>query len=70
MPAPPTLEGSRFDSVRIALEDGPKSFEALMAALGTRDGREVVLALEDLRNEDSLTRLKEGEYALKQTGSA
>jgi 2,5-furandicarboxylate decarboxylase 1 len=70
VPAPPTLEGERFDNVRAALEDGPKSFEALMAALGTRDGREVVLALEDLRNEDALTRLKEGEYALKPSGAA
>jgi hypothetical protein len=70
VPAPPTVEGARFGSVRIALEDGPKSFEALMAALGTRDGREVVLALEDLRNEGALTRLKEGEYALRTPGSA
>jgi 2,5-furandicarboxylate decarboxylase 1 len=70
VPAPPTVVGERFNSVRIALEDGPKSFEALMAALGTRDGREVVLALEDLRNEGALTRLKEGEYALKQSGAA
>ncbi len=67
VPAPPAVEGKRFDSVRAALEDGPKSFERLMAALGTRDGREVVLALEELRNEGALTRMKEGEYALKTT---
>ena len=70
VPAPPTLEGERFDSVLAALKDGPKSFEALMAAVGTRDGREVVLALEDLRKDDRLTRLKEGEYALRDPGSA
>ncbi len=70
VPSPPTVEGARFDSVRSALEDGPKSFEALMAALGTRDGREVVLALEELRDKGALTRLKEGEYALKPPGDA
>ena len=65
VPTPPLLEGARFDSVRAALEDGPKSYSALMAALGTRDGREVVIELEALREEEGLTRLKEGEYALK-----
>jgi 2,5-furandicarboxylate decarboxylase 1 len=65
VPAPPTVEGERFTSVRAALEDGAKSFENLMAALGTRDGRDIVPALEELRNEGVLTRLREGEYALR-----
>jgi hypothetical protein len=35
-----------------------------MAAIGTRDGREVVLALDEIRREGRLSRLKEGEYCL------
>jgi UbiD family decarboxylase len=65
VPTPPVLDGARFETVRAALEDGPKSYSALMAALGTRDGREVVIELEALREEGRLTRLKEGEYALE-----
>lgn len=65
VPEAPVLDGPRFASVRAALEDGAKSFAQLMAAIGTRDGREVVIALEALRAEGLLTREKEGEYALK-----
>jgi UbiD family decarboxylase len=64
VPAPPDITGDRFDSVRAALAHGPKSFSALMAALGTKDGRDVVIELETIREEGILTRLKEGEYAL------
>ena len=38
--------GKRFASVEAALADGPKFFEQLMTAVGSRDGREVVRALE------------------------
>jgi UbiD family decarboxylase len=65
IPAPPKYEGKKFPSVRDALKDGPKPFVALMAATGSRDGREIALALEDIRKEGKLTRLKDGEYALK-----
>lgn len=65
IPEPPRLEGKRFASVEAALADGPKTFEALMAALASRDGREVVLALEALRETGRLTREKDGRYALK-----
>ena len=65
IPAPPKYDGKRFPSVRDALQDGPKPFVALMAALGSRDGREVALALDEIRKEGRLTRLKDGEYALK-----
>lgn len=66
VPKPPTIEGARFDTVRAALEDGPKTFEALMAALGTRDGREVVIALGELREDGTLGRLEDGAYVLGQ----
>jgi hypothetical protein len=35
-----------------------------MAALGTKDGRDVIIELATIREEGILTRLKEGEYAL------
>jgi len=67
IPEPPRFEGKRFDSVEAALADGPKTFEALMAALASRDGREVVLALEALREAGRLVREKDGRYALRST---
>ena len=69
IPEPPRFEGKRFDSVEAALADGPKTFEALMAALASRDGREVVLALEALREAGRLTREKDGRYAMKRAGA-
>ena len=65
IPEPPRFEGKRFASVEAALADGPKTFEALMAALASRDGREVVLALEALREAGRLAREKDGRYALR-----
>jgi len=67
IPEPPRLEGKRFASVEAALADGPKTFEALMAALASRDGREAVLALEALREAGRLVREKDGRYALRST---
>ncbi len=65
IPEPPRFEGRRFPSVEAALADGPKSFEALMAALASRDGRDVVLALDALRAAGRIAREKDGCYALK-----
>ncbi len=42
IPVPPTYPGKTYPSLRAALEDGPKRFEDLMAATGSRDGREIV----------------------------
>lgn len=64
IPEPPKLAGERFASVRAALEDGPKYFEELMAALGSSDGREVVRALDQLRQQPGLTRDERGRYSL------
>jgi len=63
-PTPPTYEGARFPTLRAALEDGPKRFEALMAALGSRDGREIVRLLDELRDQ-GLERDDQGRYFLK-----
>jgi hypothetical protein len=47
------------------LLDGPKHFAQLMAALGTADGREVVVMLDDLRQAGVLGREPgEGRYLL------
>ncbi len=49
IPEPPRFAGKRFASIEAALADGPKYFEQLMTAVGSRDGREIVRALEALR---------------------
>ena len=68
VPEPPRLEGRRFASVEAALGDGPKHFAELMAAVGSRDGREVVQALEALRGAGRLVRDRAGRYALGASG--
>ena len=65
VPAPPRYEGKRFASVEAALADGPKFFEELMAAVGSRDGREIVRTLEGLRAKAALERDGEGRYFVK-----
>jgi len=62
VPAPPRFAGKRFASVEAALADGPKFFEELMSAVGSRDGREVVRDLARLRDMQSLDRDGEGRY--------
>jgi 3-polyprenyl-4-hydroxybenzoate decarboxylase len=64
IPEPPTYAGKRFDSLDAALADGSKHFGDLMAALGSRDGRDVVRALDALRAGGRLTRDSEGRYGL------
>lgn len=65
VPEPPRFEGRRFASVEDALRDGPKYFEQLMTAVASRDGREVVRALEALRDKVHLDRDPEGRYLIK-----
>jgi UbiD family decarboxylase len=68
VPAPPTFAGNRFASVEAALADGPKFFEELMAAVGSRDGREVVRALGALRGKQALDRDRDGRYVITSGG--
>jgi 2,5-furandicarboxylate decarboxylase 1 len=56
---------ARFQTVRQALESGPLHFARLMSLLGSRDGREIVLELERLRNDGLLDRNEDGEYFVK-----
>ena len=65
VPEPPRFAGERFASIEAALADGPKSFEDLMAAVGSRDGRDVVRALEPLRAQERLERDAGGRYVIK-----
>ena len=65
VPEPPRFQGSRFPSVEAALAHGSKFFEELMTALGSRDGREIVLALEPLRANGALDRDAEGRYLVR-----
>jgi hypothetical protein len=64
VPEPPRFEGRRFESVEAALRDGPKFFEELMTAVGSRDGREIVRELEALRSSPGLDRDNEGRYVI------
>ncbi len=70
IPEPPRFQGRRFASVEAALRDGPKFFEELMTAVGSRDGREVVRALEGLRDKVHLDRDTEGRYLIGKAPSA
>jgi 2,5-furandicarboxylate decarboxylase 1 len=65
VPEPPRVAGKRFPSLEAALADGPKFFEDLMSAVGSRDGREIVRALETLRAKAALDRDAEGRYFIK-----
>ena len=51
VPDPPNSQ-QRNDTVEAALEDGPKCLRDLMSEVGSRDGREVVRALEDADGSD------------------
>ncbi|MCC6887608.1 MAG: UbiD family decarboxylase [Hyphomicrobiales bacterium] len=64
--APAARPGTlRNQSVAEALQTKAMHFGELVAALGSRDGREIALALDQLRDADRLTRLADGEWALK-----
>lgn len=46
VPVPPQFQASRGLTVRQALHKGPQSFRDLMEATGSRDGRNVLIALD------------------------
>jgi len=55
----------RHQTVRQALESGPKYFAELMDLVRSKDGREIALALDELREGGVLARLDNGEWTLK-----
>ena len=70
VPEVPKFQGKKFASIEAALADGPKHFEELMTALGSRDGREVVRDLDVIRKAGKLTRDDRGRWALRQAKPA
>jgi 2,5-furandicarboxylate decarboxylase 1 len=64
VPEPPRLGKPRNQTVRQALEQGPHSFRELIEATGSRDGRDIVIALDAVRQESGLERTPEGKYRL------
>jgi UbiD family decarboxylase len=61
---PPALRARPPRPVVDALVDGPMTFGALVEAAGSRDGREVLRAVEDLGREGRIERLADGRYGL------
>lgn len=65
-PQAPHLTGTpRYQTVRQALEAGPLFFTQLMEAVGSRDGREVSMELNRLREEGVLDRQPNGEWTVR-----
>jgi 2,5-furandicarboxylate decarboxylase 1 len=62
--APPVMPERKRQDVEALLAAGPASYLDMMAALGTRDGREILPTLDKLYAEGRLTRLDDGRYAL------
>jgi len=56
---------ARHQSARQALEHGPLYFAQIMDMLGSKDGREVAMQLDELREEGVLSRLDDGQWTLK-----
>ena len=64
VPHAPQLPQRERRSVEAVLAEGPATYLDLMAALGTRDGREILRVFDKMYVDGSLTRLKDGRYAL------
>jgi 3-polyprenyl-4-hydroxybenzoate decarboxylase len=63
--APPQMPvRSKQQNVEAVLQAGPASYIEIMAALGTRDGRELLTSLDKLYAEGRLSRLEDGRYTL------
>jgi UbiD family decarboxylase len=66
VPEAPRIDGpARFQTVQQALQGGPMHFARLMSAVGSRDGREIVLELERLGEGGLVARNEDGEYYLR-----
>ncbi len=65
VPSARTMAGpAKFQNAEQALAQGPLFFTHIMEAIGSRDGREVTLALEQLRSSGRLGRDADGRYHL------
>jgi 3-polyprenyl-4-hydroxybenzoate decarboxylase len=71
VPAAPQLDAvTGRGTVEDVLATGPQTFFEIMKATGTRDGREILGAFDDLRRRGRLQRLDDGRYALHSASSA
>jgi UbiD family decarboxylase len=62
----PRIDGApRYQTVEQALGAGPMYFSELMAALGSKDGREIAMELDRLRGQGALARGEDGEWMLR-----
>ncbi|HEY0566903.1 MAG TPA: hypothetical protein VGD13_02055, partial [Xanthobacteraceae bacterium] len=57
-------ERTKQQTLEAVLDGGPASYLEIMAALGTRDGRELLTSLDRLYGEGRLARLDDGRYML------
>jgi 2,5-furandicarboxylate decarboxylase 1 len=66
VPLPPVLPAAtgKPRTVEAVLTEGPATYLDLMAALGTRDGREILPVLDKLYEAGKLGRLDDGRYTL------
>ncbi len=64
VPHPPQMPRRPRQTLEAALAEGPATYLELMAALGTRDGREILRDFDKLYQQGRLKRLKDGRYAL------
>jgi UbiD family decarboxylase len=70
VPTPPSAKKTaQHKSAAEALAAGPASFLELMAALNSKDGREIVRELDGLYAAKRLGRLDDGRYVLKPNGT-
>jgi hypothetical protein len=64
IPEAPILEKSRYADISSALRAGPATFVELMSAAGSRDGRDVMRAIEALDVQGLLVREEDGRYSV------
>jgi len=65
VPVPPVFGSSKNMTVLEALKSGPQTFRDLMEATGSRDGREIVRELDQIRRDRGLIRSSDGLHCLK-----
>jgi 2,5-furandicarboxylate decarboxylase 1 len=65
--APRLRSGRRLQTVHQCLEASPRYFIEIMEALGSRDGREIVLEIAKLRAEGVISRMSNGQWCLSGT---
>jgi hypothetical protein len=64
IPEPPVMEKVPLTTLTEALIAKPRTFKELMDVRASRDGREIVLELDDLRKAGRLARTDDGRYTL------